>query len=96
MKFKPLGDRVLVKRLLVESKTKKGIIIPENVDNNSNEGVVVAVGEGNINKKGAIVPLRVRVGEHIIFTRWCGTELKIADEKYIIMKESDILGLIKK
>ena len=93
MKFRPLGDRVLVKRVEEETKTKGGIIIPDTVKEKPQEGEIVAVGSGARDDSGKIVPLDVKVGDKILFGKWSGTEIKLDGEDLLIMKESDILGV---
>ena len=95
MKFKPLNDKVLILKVNKRYKTQKGIIIPETVKESSNEGIVVAIGDGIKNKKGVTIPLNLKIGERVMFTKWCGTDIKINEKCYLIMKESDILGIIK-
>ena len=94
MSFRPLGDRVLVRRIEEEAKTKGGIIIPDTAKEKPQEGEVVAVGPGARNEAGALVPLDVKEGDKILFGKWSGTEVKIDGEDLIIMKESDVLGLV--
>ena len=94
MAFRPLGDRVLVKRVEEESKTKGGIIIPDTAKEKPQEGEVVSVGAGTINEKGEVRPLDVKAGDRILFGKWSGTEVKIDGEDLIIMKESDVLGVL--
>ena len=94
MKFRPLGDRVLVKRVEEETKTKGGIIIPDTAKEKPQEGEVVAVGPGARNDKGEVVALDVKAGDRILFGKWSGTEVKLDGEDLLIMKESDILGII--
>ena len=94
MKFRPLGDRVLVKRVEEEQKTKGGIIIPDTVKEKPQEGEVVAVGPGARDESGKVVALDVSVGDRILFGKWSGTEVKVDGEDLIIMKESDILGIV--
>ena len=94
MAFRPLGDRVLVKRVEEESKTKGGIIIPDTAKEKPQEGEVVSVGTGARNDSGQITPLEVKAGDRILFGKWSGTEVKIDGEDLIIMKESDILGIV--
>ena len=94
MKFRPLGDRVLVKRVEEETKTKGGIIIPDTAKEKPQEGEVVAVGPGARNDKGDVVALDLKAGDRILFGKWSGTEVKINGEDRIIMKESDILGIL--
>ena len=94
MAFRPLGDRVLVKRVEEEEKTKGGIIIPDTAKEKPQEGEVVAVGPGARNDKGDVVALDVKAGDRILFGKWSGTEVKIDGEDLIIMKESDVLGVL--
>ena len=95
MKFPPLGDRVLVKRVEEETKTKGGIIIPDTAKEKPQEGQVVAVGSGARDDSGKIVPLDVKVGDKILFGKWSGSEVKIDGEDLLIMKESDVLGVLE-
>lgn len=94
MAFRPLGDRVLVKRVEEESKTKGGIIIPDTAKEKPQEGEVIAVGPGARDEDGKHIALDVKVGDRILFGKWSGTEVKIEGEDLIIMKESDILGVL--
>ena len=94
MAFRPLGDRVLVKRVEEEEKTKGGIIIPDTAKEKPQEGEVVSVGAGTINDKGEIRPLDVKAGDRVLFGKWSGTEVKVDGEELLIMKESDILGVL--
>ena len=94
MAFRPLGDRVLIKRVEEESKTKGGIIIPDTAKEKPMEGEIIAVGAGARNETGAIVALDVKAGDRILFGKWSGTEVKIDGEDLIIMKESDVLGVV--
>lgn len=94
MAFRPLGDRVLVKRVEEESKTKGGIIIPDTAKEKPQEGEVIAVGSGVRDEDGKFVALDVKVGDRILFGKWSGTEIKIEGEDLMIMKESDILGVL--
>ena len=94
MNFKPLHDRVLVRRVEQEEKTKGGIIIPDTAKEKPQEGEIVAVGPGARNDDGALVPLDVKAGDRVLFGKWSGTEVKIDGEDLLIMKESDILGII--
>ncbi|MDB5455899.1 MAG: chaperonin Cpn10 [Caulobacter sp.] len=96
MKFRPLGDRVLVKRVEEEQKTKGGIIIPDTVKEKPQEGTVIAVGPGARNDKGDVVPLDVKAGDTILFGKWSGSEVKVDGEDLLIMKESDVLGIVEK
>lgn len=95
MNFKPLHDRVLVERLEEENKTKSGIIIPDTAKEKPMEGKVIAVGAGAKDDKGNISPLDVKVGNKILFAKWGGTEVKLDGKEYLIMKESDILGIVQ-
>jgi len=92
--FRPLGDRVLVKRVKEEEKTRGGIIIPETAQEKPQEGEVVAVGPGARDEDGERIPMDVKVGERILFGKWSGTEVKVDGDELLIMKESDILGVI--
>ena len=94
MAFRPLGDRVLVKRVEEEEKTKGGIIIPDTAKEKPQEGEVVAVGSGAKAEDGKVTPLDVKAGDRILFGKWSGTEVKVDGEELLIMKESDILGVI--
>jgi chaperonin GroES len=96
MKFRPLHDRVVVKRIEQEDKTKGGIIIPDTAKEKPQEGEVIAVGPGARNEDGQIVPLDVKAGDRVLFGKWSGTEVKINGEELLIMKESDLLGIIEK
>jgi len=94
MAFRPLGDRVLVKRVEEESKTKGGIIIPDSAKEKPQEGEVVAVGPGARDEDGKHVPMDLKAGDRILFGKWSGTEVKLEGEDLIIMKESDVLGVL--
>jgi chaperonin GroES len=94
MNFRPLGDRVLVKRVEEESKTKGGIIIPDTAKEKPQEGEVVAAGPGARDENGKVQPLELKAGDKILFGKWSGTEVKIDGEDLIIMKESDVLGVL--
>jgi chaperonin GroES len=94
MKFKPLHDRVLVRRIEQEDKTKGGIIIPDTAKEKPQEGEVIAAGPGARKDDGNLVPLDVKAGDRVLFGKWSGTEVKIDGEDLLIMKESDILGII--
>jgi chaperonin GroES len=96
MKFKPLHDRVLVERLEQEDKTAGGIIIPDTAQEKPMEGKVIAVGSGTRGEDGKITPLDVKKGDRILFGKWSGTEVKMNGDELLIMKESDILGIIQK
>ena len=95
MKFRPLHDRVLVKRVEEEAKTKGGIIIPDTAKEKPMQGEVLAVGPGARDDKGELVPMSVQVGDRVLFGKWSGTEVKIDDEEVLIMKESDLLGVLE-
>jgi chaperonin GroES len=95
MKIRPLQDRVLVKRIAEEEKTKGGIIIPDTAKEKPQEGKVVAVGKGKVNDKGKVIPLQVKVGDKILFGKYSGSEIKIDGEEHLIMREEDILGVIE-
>lgn len=94
MKFRPLHDRVVVRRLNSEEKTKGGIIIPDTAKEKPQEGEVIAVGSGARDEAGKLVPLDVKKGDKVLFGKWSGTEVKIDGEELLIMKESDIMGII--
>ena len=94
MKFRPLGDRVLVKRVEEETKTKGGIIIPDTAKEKPQEGEVVSVGPGARDDSGKVNALELKAGDRILFGKWSGTEIKIDGEDLIIMKESDVLGVL--
>lgn len=94
MKMRPLHDRVLVKRIESEEKTKSGIIIPDTVKEKPQEGEVVAVGSGARHENGSIIPLDVKVGDRVLFGKWSGTEIKVDGEDFLVMKESDIMGVL--
>jgi chaperonin GroES len=95
MKFRPLHDRVVVKRVAEEEKTKGGIIIPDTAKEKPMEGEVVAVGPGARDEKGALVAPDVKAGDRILFGKWSGTEVKLDGVEYLIMKESDIMGILE-
>jgi chaperonin GroES len=95
MKFRPLHDRVVIHRLSAEEKTVGGIIIPDTAQEKPMEGEVIAVGPGARNEQGQIVALEVKSGDRILFGKWSGTEVKLDGEELLIMKESDIMGIIE-
>jgi chaperonin GroES len=95
MKIRPLQDRVIVKRLEEEEKTKGGIIIPDTAKEKPQEGKVIAVGKGKMTDDGKLIPLDVKVGDKILFGKYSGTEVKIEGEEHLIMREEDILGVIE-
>ena len=94
-KFRPLHDRVVVKRIDAEAKTKGGIIIPDTAQEKPQEGEVVAVGPGGRDEAGKLIPIDVKPGNRVLFGKWSGTEVKIDGQDLLIMKESDILGVIE-
>ena len=94
MSFRPLHDRVLVRRVEAEEKTAGGIIIPDSAKEKPSEGEIVAVGTGARAENGTVTPLDVKVGDRVLFGKWSGTEVKINGEDLIIMKESDIMGVL--
>ncbi len=95
MHFRPLHDRVLVRRIDAEEKTKGGIIIPDTAKEKPQEGEIVAAGPGARNEQGQLVPLDVRPGDRVLFGKWSGTEVKIDGKDLLIMKESDIMGVLE-
>jgi len=95
MKIRPLQDRVIVKRLEEEEKTRGGIIIPDTAKEKPQEGKVIAVGKGKVTEEGKLIPLDVKAGDRILFGKYSGTEVKIEGEEHLIMREEDILGVIE-
>jgi chaperonin GroES len=95
MKFRPLHDRVVIRRIEGEEKTKGGIIIPDNAKEKPQEGEVIAVGPGARDESGKVVPLDLKASDRVLFGKWSGTEVKIDGEDLLIMKESDIMGVIE-
>ena len=95
MKFRPLHDRVVVKRIEGEEKTKGGIIIPDSAKEKPQEGEIVAAGPGARDESGKLVPLDVKAGDRVLFGKWSGTEVKVDGQDLLIMKESDIMGVIE-
>ena len=95
MKFRPLQDRVVIRRLEGEEKTKGGIIIPDTVKEKPQEGEVIAVGPGARDESGKLVPLDLKAGDIVLFGKWSGSEVKIGGQELLIMKESDIMGVIE-
>ena len=93
-KFRPLHDRVVVKRIDAENKTKGGIIIPDTVKEKPSEGEVVAVGPGGRDESGKLIPIDLKAGDSVLFGKWSGTEVRLDGEELLIMKESDIMGVI--
>ena len=94
-KIQPLGDRVLVEPLEAEEKTSGGIVIPDTAKEKQQKGKVIAVGKGRINEDGKLTPLEVKVNDQVLFGRYAGTEIKVGAGDYLIIKEEDILGIIK-
>jgi chaperonin GroES len=94
MKFRPLHDRVVVKRIDAEEKTKGGIIIPDTAKEKPQEGEVVAVGPGGRDESGKLIPIELKSGDRVLFGKWSGTEVKLEGDELLIMKESDIMGVI--
>jgi chaperonin GroES len=94
MEFRPLHDRVVVNRLEGEETTKGGIIIPDTAKEKPQEGKVIAVGSGGRDENGKLTPLDVKAGDRVLFGKWSGTEVKIGDEELLIMKESDLFGIV--
>ncbi|MBV9954740.1 MAG: co-chaperone GroES [Pseudolabrys sp.] len=95
MKFRPLHDRVVVKRITADQKTAGGIIIPDTAQEKPSQGEIVAVGPGGRDEAGKLIPIDLRVGDTILFGKWSGTEVKINGEDLLIMKESDVMGVIE-
>ena len=94
MRFRPLHDRVVVKRIEAEEKTLGGIIIPDTAKEKPQQGEIIAVGPGGRDEAGKLIPLDVQVGDRVLFGKWSGTEVKIDGTEYLIMKESDIMGVL--
>ena len=94
MKFRPLHDRVVIKRIEAEARTPAGIIIPDNAKEKPQQGEVVAVGPGGRDDSGKLIPIDVKAGDRVLFGKWSGTEVKIDDQDYLIMKESDVMGVL--
>jgi chaperonin GroES len=94
MKFRPLHDRVVVRRIDAEAKTLGGIIIPDSAKEKPQQGDVVSVGPGGRDESGKLVPIDIKAGDRVLFGKWSGTEVKIDDVEYLIMKESDVMGVL--
>ncbi len=94
MKFRPLHDRVVVTRIDAEEKTTGGIIIPDTAKEKPQEGRVVAIGPGGRDENGKLIPIDVKIGDRVLFGKWSGTEVKIDGVEYLIMKESDVMGVV--
>ena len=95
MKFRPLHDRVVVRRIAAEQKTSGGIIIPDSVQEKPSEGEIIAAGPGARDEQGRVVALEVKAGDRVLFGKWSGTEVKLDGEELLIMKESDLMGIIE-
>ncbi|MCD6273639.1 MAG: co-chaperone GroES [Deltaproteobacteria bacterium] len=95
MKLRPLNDRILVKRVEEKAKTKGGIIIPDSAKEKPAEGKVISVGNGKMNEDGKRIPVEIKEGDRILFGKYSGTEVKIENEEYLIMREDDVLGIIE-
>jgi chaperonin GroES len=93
-KFRPLHDRIVVRRITAEEKTKGGIIIPDSAQEKPSQGEIVAVGPGGRDEAGKLIPIDLKTGDRVLFGKWSGTEVKLDGEELLIMKESDILGVI--
>lgn len=94
MKFRPLHDRIVIKRIAAEARTAAGIIIPDNAKEKPQQGEVVAAGPGRRDESGKLIPVDVKTRDRVLFGKWSGTEVKIDDVEYLIMKESDIMGVL--
>ena len=94
MRFRPLHDRVVVKRIDAEDKTAGGIIIPDSAKEKPSQGEVTAVGPGGRDENGKLIPIDLKVGDRVLFGKWSGTEVKLAGTDYVILKESDIMGVV--
>ena len=95
MKFRPLHDRIVVRRIAAEEKTARGIIIPDTVKEKPSQGEVIAVGPGGRDEAGKLIPIDIRVGDRVLFGKWSGTEVVIDGEDLLIMKESDVFGVVE-
>ena len=94
MKFRPLHDRIVIERIEGDAKSAGGIIIPDTVKEKPQQGMVVAVGPGGRDESGKLIPIDVKVGDRVLFGKWSGTEVRIDDADYLIMKESDVMGVL--
>ena len=94
MKFKPLGDRILIKQLEAKEQTKGGIVIPDTVKEKPQEGEIIAVGEGKKNSEGKAMPLSLKVGDKVLYGKYSGTEVVVDGEDYLIVREDDVLGIV--
>jgi len=95
MKIQPLGDRVLVEPMAAEDKTESGIVIPDSAKEKQQKGRIVSVGKGRINEDGKLIPLEVKIDDRVLYGRYSGTEIKISGTEFLILKEEDILGIIR-
>ncbi len=95
MKIRPLGDRILIKRVEEEEKSKGGIIIPDTAKEKPQEGKVIAVGKGKVSDDGKVIPMEVKVGDRVLFGKYSGTEVKIMGDEHLIIREDDVLGIIE-
>jgi len=95
MKLRPLHDRILVKRVAEEAKTRGGIIIPDSAKEKPAEGEVVATGNGKMGENGKLIPIELKTGDRVLFSKYGGTEVKIEGEEYLIMREDDVLGVVE-
>jgi chaperonin GroES len=94
MKFRPLHDRVVIKRIEAEAKSAGGILIPDTAREKPQEGEVIAVGPGGRDENGKLLPIDIKAGDRVLFGKWSGTEVKMDDAEYLIMKESDVMGVV--
>ena len=95
MKFKPLGDRILIRQLEAKEQTKGGIVIPDTVKEKPQEGEIIAVGEGKKNSEGKVMPLSLKAGDKVLYGKYSGTEVVIDGEDYLIIREEDVLGIVE-
>jgi len=95
IKIQPLGDRLIIKAVEAKEIKKSGIIIPETAKEKPQEGLVVAVGKGKTNEDGKLIPMEIKTGDTVLYGKYSGTEIKINDEEYLIMREEDVLGIVK-
>jgi chaperonin GroES len=94
MKFRPLHDRVIIRRIVAEAKTAGGILIPDTAQEKPQQGEVIAVGPGGRDESGKLIPIDVKAGDRVLFGKWSGTEVRIDDDEYLIMKEGDVMGVL--
>jgi chaperonin GroES len=95
MKFRPLHDRVVVERIEADAKSSGGIIIPDTVQEKPSQGEIIAIGPGGRNESGKLIPIDLKVGDRVLFGKWSGTEIKLDGVDYLIMKESDVMGVVE-